>query len=421
MPRTCASLRSNERWVECGGRLWRETLSFIHRLGEVRFIVGGAPVEKFEPSVCPPYSERLRVWGAGGARFAAGVAMAPFETSMGEDFQRGDIAKAKTQVGFKAAVSTRAEELFKERTIGLKTKEEFAGTKSAIEADLNEEKERAKREADESEVRRLDDRRKKKKKKASAAAAKLSFADDEEVEAENEGGGSKEGDAKDGSRFGKLGKNPAVKTDFLPDRDRELEDAKEAIRLKEEYRAAMKAKLESSFDLHFLYWQSRGMLGQDVRKIKCVMSVKYGDSVADLLNRFRDDNHREYPELAHLTGEQCMFAKEGLIVPGHHTWFELINTGCVVQDKDVFKDLDSPKFVTDKDKANEKKAGLEVKESLKLYSYLDAGCVMDRKWFDRNSKTFPMCKWEVYNPRKDYRTAFVGDAGPAVVNTEHVS
>lgn len=348
--------------------------------------------------------------------------MAPFETSMGEDFQRGNIAKAKTQVGFKAAVSTRAEELFKERTIGLKTKEEFAGTKSAIEADLNEEKERAKREADESEVRRLDERRKKKKKKkASAAAAKLSFADDDEVEDENEGGGSKEGDAKDGSRFGKLGKNPAVKTDFLPDRDRELEDAKEAIRLKEEYRAAMKAKLESSFDLHFLYWQSRGMLGQDVRKIKCVMSVKYGDSVADLLNRFRDDNHREYPELAHLTGEQCMFAKEGLIVPGHHTWFELINTGCVVQDKDVFKDLDSPKFVTDKDKANERKAGIEVKESLKLYSYLDAGCVMDRKWFDRNSKTFPMCKWEVYNPRKDYRTAFVGDAGPAVVNTEHVS
>ncbi len=194
--------------------------------------------------------------------------MAPFETSMGEDFQRGDIAKAKTQVGFKAAVSTRAEELFKERTIGLKTKEEFAGTKNAIEADLNEEKERAKREADESEVRRLDDRRKKKKKKASAAAAKLSFADDDEVEDENEGGGSKEGDAKDGSRFGKLGKNPAVKTDFLPDRDRELEDAKEAIRLKEEYRAAMKAKLESSFDLHFRYWQSRGRLGQDVRKIK---------------------------------------------------------------------------------------------------------------------------------------------------------
>ena len=64
---------------------------------------------------------------------------------------------------------------------------------------------------------------------------------------------------------------------------------------------------------------------------------------------------------------------------------------------------------------------MEVKESMKLYSYLDAGCVMDRKWFDRNAKTFPMCKWEVYNPRKDYRTAFVGDAGPSVVNTEHVS
>jgi protein FAM50 len=186
-------------------------------------------------------------------------------------------------------------------------------------------------------VRRLDDRRKKKKKKASAAAAKLSFADDDE----DPDGGAEEEDGANG-RFGKLGKNPAVKTDFLPDRERELEDAKESIRLKEEYRAAMKAKLESSFDLHFLYWQSRGVLGQDVRKIKCVMSVKYGDSVGDLLNRFRDEHHREHTELAHLTGEQCMFAKEGLIVPGHHTWFELISRGCVVLDKDVFKDLDAP-------------------------------------------------------------------------------
>ena len=345
--------------------------------------------------------------------------MAPFEATMGGGFQRGDIARAKTQVGFKAAATTRAEEMFKERTVGLKTKEEFAGTKSAIEADLHEETERAKREADEMTVRRLEDRRKKKKKKkASAAAAKLSFADDDE---DPDGGAEGEEDGANG-RFGKLGKNPAVKTDFLPDRERELEDAKESIRLKEEYRAAMKAKLESSFDLHFLYWQSRGMLGQDVRKIKCVMSVKYGDSVGDLLNRFRDEHHREHTELAHLTGEQCMFAKEGLIVPGHHTWFELISRGCVVLDKDVFKDLDQPKFVTAETEKKKHGAGIdEVKESMKLYSYLDAGCVMDRKWFDRNAKTFPMCKWEVYNPRKDYRTAFVGDAGPSVVNTEHVS
>jgi len=52
------------------------------------------------------------------------TAMAPFEATMGGGFQRGDIARAKTQVGFKAAATTRAEEMFKERTVGLKTKEE---------------------------------------------------------------------------------------------------------------------------------------------------------------------------------------------------------------------------------------------------------------------------------------------------------
>ena len=43
--------------------------------------------------------------------------MAPFEATMGGGFQRGDIARAKTQVGFKAAATTRAEEMFKERTV----------------------------------------------------------------------------------------------------------------------------------------------------------------------------------------------------------------------------------------------------------------------------------------------------------------
>jgi len=32
-----------------------------------------------------------------------------------------------------------------------------------------------------------------------------------------------------------------------------------------------------------------------------------------------------------------------------------------------------------------------------------------------------MVKWETYDATKDYRVAFVGDSGPAVVNTEHVS
>ena len=63
----------------------------------------------------------------------------------------------------------------------------------------------------------------------------------------------------------------------------------------------------------------------------------------------------------------------------------------------------------------------EVAESLKLYSHMQIGGILDRRWFDRNRKDFPMVKWEVYNPKKDYRVAFVGDPGPAIVNVDHVS
>ena len=63
----------------------------------------------------------------------------------------------------------------------------------------------------------------------------------------------------------------------------------------------------------------------------------------------------------------------------------------------------------------------EVAESLKLYSHMQIGGILDRRWFDRNRKDFPMVKWEVYNPKKDYRVAFVGAPGPAIVNVDHVS
>jgi hypothetical protein len=41
---------------------------------------------------------------------------------MSEDFKRGDIANRKTEVGFAAAKSEAVEALFKEQTVGLKTK-----------------------------------------------------------------------------------------------------------------------------------------------------------------------------------------------------------------------------------------------------------------------------------------------------------
>ena len=40
---------------------------------------------------------------------------------------------------------------------------------------------------------------------------------------------------------------------------------------------------------------------RDIKKVKHTMIVKYGDNLSDLLARFRDANHKQYYELAHIT------------------------------------------------------------------------------------------------------------------------
>mmetsp|Transcript_23555 Transcript_23555/g.57709 ORF Transcript_23555/g.57709 Transcript_23555/m.57709 type:complete len:369 (+) Transcript_23555:123-1229(+) len=366
-----------------------------------------------------------------------------FNVSMGMDFQRGDIANKKTNVGFAAAKGEKVEELFREQTVGLQTKQSFVDKRKEIEETLEKEAAARVKEHEEAALQVFAMKRKKNKKVKAASTSKLSFADEEE-----EGWDAEDGDgegAEPPSKFGKFGKNPSVKTDFLPDRDRDIVESRAAIVLKEEYKEAIKIKMAAEFTLHFVYWKPRGSELRDIKKVKHTMVVKYGDNLSDLLARFRDANHKQYYELAHITGEQCLFAKEGLIIPHHFTWFELLQRGCEVFGKNIF-DFDAPppeidpanfggagesKFEdgvakpgdweeTDQiaRKFEKKKTTLDA---MKLSAAMTMPCVLDRKWFDKNRKTFPMVKWEVFNPKKDYRKVFVGDPGPAVVNTEHVS
>jgi hypothetical protein len=49
----------------------------------------------------------------------------------------------------------------------------------------------------------------------------------------------------------------ATCTAYVPDRDRDIEDTREAIRLKAEYKAAIKVKMEAEFTIHLMYWEPR--------------------------------------------------------------------------------------------------------------------------------------------------------------------
>ena len=132
-------------------------------------------------------------------------------------------------VNFSAGNSEVIENAFKQESVGLQTKEQFVEKRANIERELEEERAKAEKAAAVADAKQKEKKRKKQKKEL---GAKLSFGDDEEFQDE---------DAEDefvpAKKVGKVGKNPEVKTHFLPDRDREVAERDERERLKAQFLA----------------------------------------------------------------------------------------------------------------------------------------------------------------------------------------
>ncbi|CAD7698806.1 unnamed protein product, partial [Ostreobium quekettii] len=139
---------------------------------------------------------------------------------------------------FGAGSSEVLDTAFKRETVGLVTREEFMQKRSTIEERIEEAENRRLREEHEKVLAAKEERKRKRAKLA--AQAKLSFAGEEDEESEEHGSDGQcdggEDDANGGvkrPRFAKYGKDPAVETNFLPDADRELEEAELREKLKQ--------------------------------------------------------------------------------------------------------------------------------------------------------------------------------------------
>jgi protein FAM50 len=112
------------------------------------------------------------------------------------------------------------------------------------------------------------DEQKKIKKRKKAQKSTLSFAlDDEgdEQESSANGTGSNSpapgsGADEDGkpSKKAKLGKNPAVDTSFLPDRDREETERKEREELRQEWLRKQEELKNEDIEVTYSYWDGSG-------------------------------------------------------------------------------------------------------------------------------------------------------------------
>jgi len=207
-----------------------------------------------------------------------------------------------------------------------------------------------------------------KKRKKTKKKANLSFAIDDELDVSLEVQPVKRN---------KLGKDPAVNTHFLPDREREDAERKEREELRQTWLKKQEETKAETITVVFSYWDGSGHR-KDV-------DVKKGDTIATFLERARP----LFTELRGVNVDNLLYVKEDLIIPHHYTFYDFIINKARGKSGPLFNfDVhDDVRLVAD--------ATIEKDES-------HPGKVVERAWYERNKHIFPANRWEVYDPDKDY-------------------
>ncbi|KAI0320722.1 XAP5-domain-containing protein [Amylostereum chailletii] len=261
------------------------------------------------------------------------------------------------------------EESLKKSTVGLVRLEEFQQRRKELE----EAKAREAARTDE-----LKEGQKKMKKRKKAAKSTLSFAlDDEEAEASGSSTPARDTDGDKPSKRAKFGKNPAVDTSFLPDRDREEAERREREELRQEWLKRQEEMKLEEIEVTYSYWDGSGHR----KSVTC----RKGDAISTFLEKCR----QQFPELRGVSVDNLMYIKEDLIIPQHHTFYDFIINKARGKSGPLFNfDVhDDVRLLADATK--------EKDES-------HAGKVVERSWYQRNKHIFPASRWELYDPEKNY-------------------
>ena len=170
------------------------------------------------------------------------------------------------------------------------------------------------------------DEQKKTKKRKKTQKSTLSFAlDDEGDEQESSVNGTSSNSPAPGSgadedgkpaKKSKLGKNPAVDTSFLPDREREEMERKEREELRQEWLRKQEELKNEDIEVTYSYWDGSGhrksvMVRGHVAARTTRFSYfhhaqcKKGDTIAQFLEKCR----QQFPELRGVSVDNLMYIK----------------------------------------------------------------------------------------------------------------
>ncbi|PSC73288.1 XAP5 CIRCADIAN TIMEKEEPER [Micractinium conductrix] len=315
-------------------------------------------------------------------------------------------AKKKAAAGaglrqFGAASTEAIEHAFKNETVGLVTREQFVEKRTTIEERLKEEQKRARHEAEEEALREKDRQRAKKAK--SEQKHKLSFddfgEDEEEDEDEEQQRGAQppaaaaaaDGDAGSNGaggagprRYARLGKDPSVRTDFLPDRDREREEEDMREKLKAEYALRQAAIRAEPLEIIYSYYNGTGH--------RRVISVSKGDTVGQFLKAVIEQLMPQFREIRTTSVQNLMYVKEDIILPHTITFYDLIINKAQGKSGPLFQ------FDLHEHAAAQFDPRIKSQDS-------HAGKVVDRHWYNKNKHIYPASRWAPFDEAKQFGKA----------------
>ncbi|KAJ2160934.1 hypothetical protein GGF46_001854 [Coemansia sp. RSA 552] len=260
------------------------------------------------------------------------------------------------------------ENRLKQSTIGLVRLEEF----QRIKGELEEERQR---EAAKTLLSAGDEKKPKKKPKKPKRSV-LSFDDGEDDEDDSSSGAVLAKKAR---------KNPAVDTSFLPDKEREEEEARLREELRQQWLRDQEGIKQEAIMVTYSYWDGSGHR----RQVRC----RKGNTIAQFLDKCR----AQIPELRSVSVDSLVYVKEDLIIPHHYSFYDFIVNKARGKSGPLFN------FDVHDDVRLTGDVRVEKDES-------HAGKVCERAWYERNKHIFPANRWEIFDPEKSYGTYTIRDS-----------
>ncbi|KAI8112605.1 hypothetical protein M9434_003926 [Picochlorum sp. BPE23] len=272
---------------------------------------------------------------------------------------------------FDHARTEKAEEEFRNQTVGLITKEEFVEKQRQTFQVSGEEDA-----ANDAGKRRQEGGGEGKTTKKSKKVC-LSFAMDEEEEEEEEEENVERGDGK--TMLATFGKDPSIATDFLPDKDRELEEERMRNELKNEWIQRQAEIKKEPLEITYSYYNGSGH-----RKS---VTVCKGDTVSTFLKAVQQQLAPDFREIKSSSSSSLMYIKEDVILPHTMTFYELISKKAQGKSGPLFQFDVQEYTVTQSDPRMKSKDR-------------HAGKVVERQFYSKNKHIFPFSAWEPYDPEK---------------------